>query len=433
MKNIAATRLFSQLDAYPSTVKQMETFVEVVDVAKLFSDMDLSQVRSFSPIKLDLIYVILRLSNLVHTRFIASLLEETIIPHLQTTIRCTSLNWYNILFDQMTQDVEYFLHRAVRFCLENDGSVHQYMVSGIVSILEKVSCNSVYQTAFRKLNQKMDKTYFQENESLFHLIAAEVEDEIRGQFSKTMESLIIFAQDALDPEIEDEDAEKIMASLDKIIGLNEVMAQECHELVVYVEQTLANSLTQPDELMLIYQTVSDQGWKIVGRCDARTMEAPLIDHGLFQNGAHLVTALTKMASVSPQSNPSAKRVSDTPCRRAFSCILPGESSRALKSKPIDLTDDTLLYQLVSRYCRVQIVVMEMDQSKLIPVASFGESTSQPIIIYRHAGAYYTLIRGGENFVRAYSQPFDADKVIRKIENARNKIFIHALREEIKHI
>jgi hypothetical protein len=424
MKNITTTRLFSQLDACPMTTKEMECFIDLVDIAKLFSDFDIEQVKSFSSTKLDLIYVILRLSNLVHTRFVNSLLENIIIPQLQTTIHCTSLNWYNILFDQLAQDIEHFLHRAIRFCLENNSDyVHQYMISGMIDILKKVSTNEIYQTAFRKLGQKMDKNYFSVNDALFHSIVSDVEEEIRSEFAKTMESLLIFAQDSVDPEIEEDDVEKIMTSLEKIIGLDELMAQECHEIVIYVEQSLANNTSEQDELMIIYQSVSNQGWKIVGRCDERTIEAPLIDHSIFHNREHMISALFKIAAAFVKV---PKRCHTMP-------HITQKTKDELKVSQIETMKYSELYYLVAQYCKVYITVVEMIQDMIKIVATFGESTERPIIVYHHDNSYYTLVRANENFIRAYSHPIDANQVIRKIESMRNKIFISSFREEIKQI
>ena len=64
LDNIYKTQLFKEIGIYPVNVSEMEYFIDSMDIINVFIDLDTVDTKTFSPKKLDSLYIILKYVNL---------------------------------------------------------------------------------------------------------------------------------------------------------------------------------------------------------------------------------------------------------------------------------------------------------------------------------------------------------------------------------
>jgi hypothetical protein len=434
LKNIGKTRFFIQLDEYPQTVSDLKTMIDIVDVAELFKNYNLAVTKTFSPTRLDVTYVVLLLGNQIYTKFIHHVSQNVIVAKLRSIIKCSSLTWYDLFFDQLSQDIEPYLKEMISSMRSTTDNSTKSVVSFTCYFVSLMK-NDIYRTSSKKLKQKFGKSFVKRNANVFNQIEIDLEACIINDLSESIETLEMFVSDVFNQSVNDDIVNNILNRISSNINLETLVTVKSLEMEIYMEQRLADkihlsetsdtvltsdSVLTSDTTSVITSTISDMskeddirnihnkansmGWRIVNIDSESNMLAPFVDHRLMPDVISGHRVLLEMLDKYPEFVPANQ----------YRVHLPKDN--------ISLDDFTVneIMQFIVRVYQIKIELITESQTTVYSYKDAGKT----VHILAIDDKYHTVTPINQRFV-------PINKLIKKIDNTKNKNLIKKLQNKMK--
>ncbi len=86
----------------------MNLFLSFVDRLKILEYFHIRKIGTLSSRQLDIIYVILRLSNKIYDSYLSHIVMNIYLSCIRDMVKCYDISNYDLLFDQLTNDMLIF-------------------------------------------------------------------------------------------------------------------------------------------------------------------------------------------------------------------------------------------------------------------------------------------------------------------------------------
>ena len=114
IKNIESAEWFQTIYHYPKTIGHMKLLISIVDKIGIFDKYDIAKISEMESNKLNIMYAILRIMNKVFNKYSDYVVKKTFRDGLKDIFSCTNLTYYDLFFDQLTQDIDHFVCSIIK-------------------------------------------------------------------------------------------------------------------------------------------------------------------------------------------------------------------------------------------------------------------------------------------------------------------------------
>jgi len=248
IKNIDQSDWFRTMDHYPRTIGHVKLLVSIVDKIGIFNKFDLAQTSNMNSNKLNIMYAVLRIMNKVFNKYLDYVVKKIFRDGLKEIFYCTHLTYYDLFFDQLTQDLDHFVCSVIRLDYPNMDavSIKYKFVMHLQFIFEK----AFYQNIIKKLTYNIDSNFYIAHNNLFLIMAQEFVKYTKEMLSETYETMKIFLEKIFSPNCSEGTIFEIMAALEKHIDLKNLFKENCMEIDIYCEQKLDDDFEWEEQYIL---------------------------------------------------------------------------------------------------------------------------------------------------------------------------------------
>jgi hypothetical protein len=148
IKQMENSIYFKALDKYPQTVGQLKILISSIDKIGIFDDFDMSNIKNLDGVRLDAIYIVLRLFNKTYNSFLSNSIG-IIIKELDNIFRLERMSSKSSFTDQLMQDSDLFINKMI--CENRE--IHK---DQLITFLKETFEQNYYQNIFRKNNISID-------------------------------------------------------------------------------------------------------------------------------------------------------------------------------------------------------------------------------------------------------------------------------------
>ena len=114
IKYIDQATWLKTIEHYPKTISHMKLLVSIVDKIGIFDNLNLTETCEMNADKLNILYAILRIMNKVFNKYVDYVVKKIFRDGLEEIFNCTHLTYYDLFFDQLTQDIDHFVCSLLR-------------------------------------------------------------------------------------------------------------------------------------------------------------------------------------------------------------------------------------------------------------------------------------------------------------------------------
>ena len=150
IKQMENSVYFKALDKYPQTIGHMKILISTIDKIGIFDDFDMSIIKNLDGIRLDAIYIVLRLFNKTYNSFLSNSIG-IIIKELDNIIRLERISSKASFIDQLMQDSDYFINKLI-----SENREFHNIKDQLTTFLKETFERKYYQNIFRRNNISMD-------------------------------------------------------------------------------------------------------------------------------------------------------------------------------------------------------------------------------------------------------------------------------------
>ena len=240
IKNINKAKWFISMIHYPETIQDMKLLLSIIDKLALFKNYDISKINSMDANKLNVLYAILRITNKIFCEYLDYSVKKIFIDGLKEIFECTDFTYYDLFFDQLTQDIYDFSSWNIEtYYLEIDETI---IKDNFVNYLQVIFKKSFYTTVIKKLSYDIDKKFFIEHNDFFVSLVHDFCEYTKKTLYDTYQTMKIFLDKIFLTKCSTETVNEIIKSLQKHINLKILFMEPCVELEIFYEQKLANEI-----------------------------------------------------------------------------------------------------------------------------------------------------------------------------------------------
>lgn len=236
LKNIKQADWFKTMEHYPKTVGQMKLLVSIVDKIGIFDNFDLVKTSEMNSNELNIIYAILRIMNKLFNIYLDYVVKNIFMDSLKDIFICSHLTYYDLFFDQLTQDTYHFVCSMIK--LQYPDMNENIIKNKFNDYLKMTFQKTFYKNIIKKLEYTIDDIFYKENEKLFISIINDFISYTSDTLSETYETMKIFLKKLFDTNCSEEITNEIINALKKHINLKNLFQESCMEIDIYCEQKL---------------------------------------------------------------------------------------------------------------------------------------------------------------------------------------------------
>lgn len=226
------------LCCYPQNISQLKVLIRLIDKVKLFNIYDLETLTTASGPKLDIVYASLRIMNKVFGNYLEEVVENIFLPVLEDVFPCTDLIAHPLFMEQLRQDTDDFVCQTLH--LITTSKFNKYFVQEqFWKHLKKIFNGNFYQDLINKLEYKIEENFQSCHNAEINEMIDEFMSYTESTIMETYLTIKIFLDTVFDDRSDDSDAEnKIMASLQNIIDLENLFSESSTEIDIYCETVI---------------------------------------------------------------------------------------------------------------------------------------------------------------------------------------------------
>lgn len=224
IRNIKFTQWFARLQCYPETTEKMLLFVSIIDKLNLIDDNIVDEMAIMDAIKLDIIYIVLRITNVIFNDYLQYVLEHIFC---QNFIKIFKSYYSDIFVDQLWQDLDYFICNYINF-EELDANIIQ-------SELREYLRNTLTKSGIT-----IDTAFFIQHDELFKQTIDTFIVYTREIFNSIRETMQLIINTAYITKEYDELFE-IKILFERNFDIEELLNSECMEINIYHEHSISSN------------------------------------------------------------------------------------------------------------------------------------------------------------------------------------------------
>ena len=221
-----------------------------MDKMGIFEGYDLSLVATMDETRLDILYTIIRMINTIFNKYLTYVLKKIFRKNLEEIFQCLDIVYYDLFFEQMIQDIDYFVCTFVKEEYikvsstvnpaepkEEDSKMSpQDLTIEFVSYLRAILRKEFYLRTMKKLGYKIDDDFYERNMDIFREISEEFVSYTKEILLETMDTLKLFLLKIFHPDTKPDTLIEIKDSLEKYFDLEDLFGEKCTEIEIYAEQ-----------------------------------------------------------------------------------------------------------------------------------------------------------------------------------------------------
>lgn len=240
IKNINKTNWFKTMDYYPKTIEQIKLLISIVDKISIFESFDLDKIIEMESDKLDILYAVIRIMNKVFNRYLDFAVKKIFRNGLKQLFSCTDLTYYDLFFDQLTQDIDNFVCVTIKqhYPIMNALDIK----NNFIKYLESIFSKNFYQKLIKKLSYDVDNNFYKKHNDLFKKMTQEFISHTNDTLHETYETMKIFLDKIFNPQCSVETINEIISTLKNNMDLKILFEEKSMEISIYIESAI--SLTQ---------------------------------------------------------------------------------------------------------------------------------------------------------------------------------------------
>lgn len=434
LKNIDTASWFKTMEHYPKTVGHMKLLVSIVDKIGIFNKFDLSKTSNMDANKLNILYAILRIMNKVFNKYLDYVVKIIFRENLKNIFVCSHLTYYDLFFDQLTQDIDHFI------CLIIKSYYPKMKVSIIknklVDYLQITFGKPFYTNIMKKLNYNIDNGFYKENNTLFISIVQEFIKYTKETLLETYETMKIFLTKIFDDYCSIETMNEIITSLKKHIDLKNLFMEPCMEIDIYCEQKLYDEyernnmdynnymfVKKNNQLNIKLSYIGYQIFNEYPRESSMGILYPFVEHNFVKNEKDMLNILLNVM-ISYRKEPQLMDINSNitledyyaltmamkyphfPSYEEY-CNLIATTKQLPDLYPLDF-----LLRLISRIYGVKIELFREDLTMIEIDNAIINHINEPVILYCHKPTlYYNLYQIDQKFTPIFDYPKSIDDII----------------------
>ncbi|XWV26218.1 putative orfan [Tupanvirus soda lake] len=448
------------MEHYPKTVGHMKLLVSIVDKMGIFDKFDLSKTSEMDADKLNIMYAVLRITNKVFNKYLDFVVRKIFRDGLKEIFECTHLTYYDLFFDQLSQDIDHFVCLTIK--IDYPDITQESVEHKFKEYLRITFKKMFYVNIIKKLEYDISNNFYEKHEKLFAQMAQEFIIYTKEFLAETYETMKIFLDKIFEPHCSKEMQNDIITALNEHIDLKALFEENCMEIDIYCEQKLDDELEWSDpfssesdkqyKISEINNILKDIGYQIYESKEPAppylSIFQPFIDHNFAKSADDLFEVLLKVLKNYGQQNNIIDQHNKITLENYYAlsmailgaqmnsyedfCDYLTNTQRFPENFPIDI-----VFRLLSRIFSVKIELFREDLCMLEFDNTIGETMDDSVIIFKKNNKYYTLCMIGCPFVpinytaATYQQLIDKTKNLTET-NKKNHIFGNILSQYISH-
>lgn len=222
LENIEFTNWFKTLEMYPKTVSEFSLLVKMVDRIGIFHDHDVTPIRCMDAEKLDIIYVVLKITNKIFNNYLSHVVENVFVYNLCEIFKCSDLIYHEMFIEQLTQDVDDFVCTSIQNYFQKSNSP-EIIEETLISHLKQIFSQPFYLNIFDKLGYNCDSHFYEENRAVITEIINEYLDYTNTELTETYTTMKYFIDMVFDSDSDPSKIQEIIATLENLIDVHELL------------------------------------------------------------------------------------------------------------------------------------------------------------------------------------------------------------------
>lgn len=242
LSNIESTTWMKSLDFYPKTSPQLDLLKSLLDKMDLFAKYDITNINvtNFSAIKLDVMYLILRIDDYVFKQYSNRVINDIFKKSLHDVFPCTNLMAHDMFFDQLTQDLDVFVLENYIDAIDVNQIRIKRISKKFISCLKNLLDKPFYKKIVKKLNYNIDDDDFLvKHQRLFEITITEYILFTRANIIEIRNSLQLFLTVVFESDndniFDNNQLHHIHDSLIDHIDIQTLLDSSCMEIQIYSE------------------------------------------------------------------------------------------------------------------------------------------------------------------------------------------------------
>lgn len=240
IKNINQANWFKTMNQFPRTISHMRLLISIVDKIGIFNKYDLIKTSTMDKNKLNIIYAVLRIMNKVFNKYLDHIVKNIFRDGLKELFSCSHLTYYDLFFDQLTQDLDHFACLIIKTHYPKlDEEIIKFK---LINYLDTTFKKTFYENIMKKLGYDNSDNFYIQHENIFIHMAQDFIKYTRQTLTETYETMKIFLDKIFNPQCSKETVDDIITALKKHIDLKNLFKETCMEIDIYSEQKLDDEL-----------------------------------------------------------------------------------------------------------------------------------------------------------------------------------------------
>jgi hypothetical protein len=434
LKNIKEANWFKSMEHYPKTVGHIKLLISIVDKTGIFNKFDLTKTSDMDADKLDVLYAILRIMNKVFNKYLNYVVKKIFIDNLKDIFICSHLTYYDLFFDQLTQDIDHFICSIIKlhYPVMNEDTIRARFADYLKMTFERM----FYRNIIKKLGYDVNDNFYKENEKLLSSMTQDFIIYTKETLSETYETMKIFLDKIFSNNCSKETTNEIITALKKHINLKNLFKEACMEIDIYCEQKLDDEFECYDSEFIdntflvnnkkLSANLNNIGYQIFNEKLSESVMGvfhPFVEHNLVKTKKDMFDILLNIFTdyskepqlMDPNSNITledyyaltmAMQKSHFPTYDDY-CDELINTCQIPIYYPLDV-----ILRLISRVFSVRIELYYEDLHMIEIDNSLINKTNKPIILYRHGPTlYYNLYHIDHEFIPICAKPKSVNEIL----------------------
>lgn len=387
INEIDKTTWFKTMNGYPTNIRDFSLLLQVTDKLKLFNDFDLKKICAMGCDKLDVIYAIIMIVDKLYSGHLDYIVKNIFLETVLELFDCNNLSYYNMLTDQLTQDIDVFVSDTIenRYIASKtvgksvNKTFNVDIKNKFVQFLTCLSKQKFYKTVFRKLGSDFKKLI--QDKNCINQICDEYKTYVCENVDEVRNTMNLFLDKIFDNSCSCNSVKKIYLSLVDNIDLNNLFLSNSIQLDNYLERKI--DLDYEKEK---YSCILNNQYKIYN--SSTSALDPFINNNFAKSDADLITAIKTV------SDSISHKFIDLQTQQFISCISP---KTLIAPSKICVNK---LYKLISDMYKCKITYFSYNNRLKMRV--YGSNFENHVMIYHKFENFHTLHKLDSDFTPCYT-------------------------------
>lgn len=247
LKNLSQTIWLKNLKHHPKNFSQMKLFIEIIDKIGIctHSQFDINLIPLMDPERLDIIYATLMIMNTSFNKFVDNTVKKIFIENIEEMFECNDLRRFDLFFDQLTQDIDYFVCTIIKSFYPIKINYREEIENKFIDYLKLTFSKKFYKLTTKKLSYEIDDEFFIINKLLFSRIIDEFVLSIESILGEIYSTIKMFLDQVFNPDCSLDVIKIILNSLEKHINVDILLNSQTMDIQMYMEQKLYIEQNKP--------------------------------------------------------------------------------------------------------------------------------------------------------------------------------------------